>query len=144
MAAPKGNNFNPDGRPRKEIKWEEFEELCKIQCTQSEIASVLKVHIDTLRDHVAEHYAEDFSNVYKKYSENGKMSLRRTQIKLAQKNPAMCIWLGKQYLGQKDTIIDNHVNSDLLTRHVELMNQLTALQSERKIADNSNSAEPKS
>ena len=144
MAAPAGNNYNPNGRPKKSIDWALFEQLCAIQCTQSEIASVLKMHIDTLRDHVAEYYEEDFSSVYKKLSENGKMSLRRTQMKLAQKNTAMAIWLGKQYLGQKDTIIDNHVNSDLLTRHVELMNQLTALQSERKIADNSNSAEPKS
>ena len=26
------------------------------------------------------------------------------QFKLAEKNPTMAIWLGKQYLGQKDTI----------------------------------------
>ncbi|MBQ0061347.1 MAG: hypothetical protein KBT15_06205 [Bacteroidales bacterium] len=30
------------------------------------------------------------------------MSLRRSQMKMAETNPTMAIWLGKQYLGQKD------------------------------------------
>ena len=30
------------------------------------------------------------------------MSLRRTQFRTAEKNTAMAIWLGKQYLGQKE------------------------------------------
>jgi hypothetical protein len=38
------------------------------------------------------------------------MSLRRTQFKLAEKNATLCIWLGKQYLGQRD-IIEN-INND--------------------------------
>ena len=32
------------------------------------------------------------------------MSLRRYQFQLAQKNTAMAIWLGKQYLGQRDIV----------------------------------------
>jgi hypothetical protein len=34
------------------------------------------------------------------------MSLRRYQFKLAQKSAAMAIFLGKNYLGQKDNIIE--------------------------------------
>jgi hypothetical protein len=35
----------------------------------------------------------------------GKISLRRSQLKMVdQGNPAMAIWLGKQYLGQTDEI----------------------------------------
>ena len=30
------------------------------------------------------------------------MSLRRSQFRIAETNPTMAIWLGKQYLGQKD------------------------------------------
>lgn len=90
------------GRPRKEINWETFESLCGIQCTQVEIASVLKCHIDTLRDHATDYYNDSFSNIYEKYSSPGKASLRRDQFRLAKKNAAMAIWLGKQYLGQKD------------------------------------------
>jgi hypothetical protein len=32
----------------------------------------------------------------------GRVSLRRKQWLMAEKNPAMAIWLGKQYLGQKE------------------------------------------
>ena len=38
----------------------------------------------------------------KKYSAKGRTSLRRYQFKLAEKNAAMAIFLGKNYLGQKD------------------------------------------
>ena len=86
------------GRPKKEIDYNIVEKLANIQCTQEEIASFLNIHVRTLqRD-------EEFCRVYKKGIENGKMSLRRYQYKLAEKNTAMAIFLGKQYLGQKDII----------------------------------------
>ncbi len=93
---------NIGGRPPKEINWLVFEGLCEIQCTVSEIASVLKVSEDTLYRRVPEHYEEPYASVYKKYAEGGKSSLRRIQFNLAKKNTSMAIWLGKQWLGQKD------------------------------------------
>lgn len=93
---------NPVGRPQKEINWEEFEKLCELQCTQSEIAGFLKIHPETLSNRVGEHYGEDYSSIYKRYSEGGKCSLRRHQFLLSKKNSSMAIWLGKQWLGQKD------------------------------------------
>src|SRR4051812_6653981 len=90
------------GRPEKPIDWNKFEELCHIQCTHDELASMCKVAKATLYERATKQYGEDFPTVYKKFSEGGKCSLRRTQFKLAQKNTAMAIWLGKQYLGQKD------------------------------------------
>ena len=93
----------PTGRPEKVIDWKVFESLCKIQCTQSETASVLDVHHQTLINRVESQYGEEYASVYKKFAQNGKASLRRTQFDLARKNAAMAIWLGKQYLDQKDT-----------------------------------------
>jgi hypothetical protein len=93
---------NPTGRPKADINWEQFESLCGFHCTQHEIASFFKIHPDTLRDHVKDNYGDDFSIIYKKYLENGKCSLRRFQFTLAKKNATMAIWLGKQYLDQKD------------------------------------------
>jgi hypothetical protein len=90
------------GRPEKPIDWKIFEDLCNIQCTAEEIASVCKVDRHTLYDRVKKQYEEEFPTVYKKYTEGGKTSIRRMQFKLAQKNTAMAIWLGKQYLGQRD------------------------------------------
>ena len=88
----------PAGRPKKEIDYVTVEKLANIQCTQDEIASFLGISVRTLqRD-------EEFLKIYQKGQENGKMSLRRIQYKLAEKNTTMAIWLGKQYLGQKDII----------------------------------------
>lgn len=88
----------PTGRPKKEIDYVTVEKLANIQCTQTEIASFLGISVRTLqRD-------EEFLKIYQKGQENGKMSLRRIQYKLAEKNTTMAIWLGKQYLGQKDII----------------------------------------
>lgn len=89
-------------RPKFKIDYEMVEKLAAIQCTQQEIASFLGCSVDTLqRD-------ETFCGLYKKGQENGKMSLRRIQYKLAEKNPTMAIWLGKQYLKQRDNIEVEH------------------------------------
>lgn len=86
------------GRPKREIDYGIVEKLANIQCTQEEIASFLDISVRTLqRD-------EEFCRIYKKGQENGRMSLRRIQYKLAEKNTAMAIFLGKQYLGQKDVV----------------------------------------
>lgn len=90
------------GPPIKTVNWELFEQLCGIQCTQSEICSMLKIHDDTLRKKCIEHYGESYSDVYKKISEGGKCSLRRYQWAHARTNVSMAIWLGKVYLGQRE------------------------------------------
>ncbi len=90
------------GRPSAHIDWPIFEGLCEIQCTASEISSVFRICEDTLYKKVIENYKEHFSVIYKRYSEGGKSSLRRIQFNLAKKNTSMAIWLGKQWLGQKD------------------------------------------
>ena len=52
-----------------------------------------------------------FSDAYKNKSQLGKSSLRRAQFKLAEKNATMAIWLGKQYLDQKD-VVEQYITSD--------------------------------
>lgn len=90
---------NKGGRPKKELDYELIEDLAKIQCTQEEIASCLKVNVSTLKRD------EKFCTIYKNGQEQGKKSLRRYQFDCAKKgNSAMLIWLGKQYLGQRDNI----------------------------------------
>lgn len=100
------------GRPKIQIDYNTVEKLANIQCTQEEIASFLDISVRTLqRD-------EEFCRIYKKGQENGKMSLRRIQFKLAEKNAAMAIFLGKQYLGQRDNIESVQVD---LTKVDELL-----------------------
>ena len=50
------------------------------------------------------------------------MSLRRIQYKLAEKNTSMAIFLGKQYLGQRDNV--EVKNPEELNKVTELLNKL--------------------
>lgn len=134
---------NPVGRPEKPIDWKIVEDLCNIQCTHEEIASFCKVTKDTLYDRAVKEYGDNFSTVYKRFSEGGKSSLRRTQFRMSEKNCAMAIWLGKQYLGQMDTPKDEHTDVKSLMNLAALMDQLNKLQA-RNIDDNSNKADTKS
>jgi hypothetical protein len=45
---------------------------------------------------------QDFLTVFNQKREGGKISLRRMQWQLAEKSPAMAIFLGKNHLGQTD------------------------------------------
>ena len=98
---------NLGGRPSKLplINQEHFEGMCRIQCTKDEICGILDIDEGTLTKWCKETYNLGFSDIYKKKSSTGKMSLRRQQFKSAENgNVTMQIWLGKQYLGQTDKI----------------------------------------
>ena len=98
---------NLGGRPSKLplINKEHFEGMCRIQCTKDEICGILDIDEGTLTKWCKETYNSGFSDIYKKKSSTGKMSLRRQQFKSAENgNVTMQIWLGKQYLGQTDKI----------------------------------------
>ena len=90
------------GRPRKEIDKREFEKLCALQCTMSEISAWFECDKKTLIAWCERTYNAEFSTVFKEKSETGKISLRRRQWQLAEKSPAMAIFLGKNILGQTD------------------------------------------
>ena len=90
------------GRPRKEIDAVQFEKLCYLQCTEDEICNFFEITDKTLNNFCKREYGATFSEVFKQKRGKGKISLRRAQFALAKKNATMAIWLGKQYLGQKD------------------------------------------
>ena len=93
------------GRPRKHIDKTEFEKLCFLQCTEREFCSWFDVSDETLNKWCKENYdGRTFLDVFKEKRENGLISLRRTQFQLAEKSPAMAIFLGKNLLGQTDKV----------------------------------------
>lgn len=92
------------GRPKIQIDNKQFEKLCGMQCTLEEIAGFFDCSMDTIERWCKRSYKMTFAETYKKYSYAGKLTLRRAQFKLAEKNASMAIWLGKQYLGQKDVV----------------------------------------
>lgn len=108
------------GRPEKHIDKEQFEKLCFLQCTQIEFEGFLNVDDMTLNKWCKKTYGMNFSEVYKLKKGNGKVSLRRKQWQLAETNPTMAIWLGKQWLGQTDKQeVAVSVNDDDTVREME-------------------------
>lgn len=103
------------GRPKFKIDYELVESLASIMCTQEEIANILGCERTTF------HRDEKFGEIYKRGLDNARSSLRRNQFKLSENNPTMAIWLGKQYLGQKDNF--NEINSDALIKLDELLKE---------------------
>lgn len=92
----------PRGRPKIDIDKEQFKKLCAIQCTLAEISSWFKCSEDTIERWCKREFDYNFAEAYKTFSADGKISLRRIQFRMAETNCSMAIWLGKQYLGQRD------------------------------------------
>lgn len=110
-------------RPHKEINQKEFEKLCELQCTKLEICGFFDVTDKTLEDWCKRTYGMGFSETFALKRSYGKISLRRYQWQMAQKVPSMAIFLGKQFLGQKDNPDQLEVNRDIedLSPLVELL-----------------------
>lgn len=92
------------------IDKKQFENLCGLQCTYNEVCDFFNVDDKTLNSWCKSTYGTTFSEVFKAKRGKGQISLRRMQWKLAEKNASMAIFLGKQYLGQKDVIINENKN----------------------------------
>jgi hypothetical protein len=91
--------------PRKRIELDinELEKLGRLQCTHADIAAWFEVSETTVRTRLKEtKHAEAFSRGQGK----GRVSLRRAQMSTAlgksRSAATMQIWLGKQYLGQRE------------------------------------------
>lgn len=90
------------GRPPIPIDLETLEKLAMLQCTDTEIAAFFGVHKDTISDRQMKD--SHFADIIKNGREKGTMSLRRKQVEVALAgNVGMLIWLGKQYLHQRET-----------------------------------------
>jgi hypothetical protein len=99
----RGPKKGEGGRKKKEVNWNIVDNLCKIQCTEIEIASALDVSIQLLNERIKEVYGKTFIEYWQEKAAGGKKSLRRKQFQLAlEGDKTMLVWLGKQYLGQTD------------------------------------------
>lgn len=115
------------GRPVLSIDWETFEKLLEYQASLEEIAAWFKMSADTVETRVKEKFGRTFSEVSREYRGLGKLSLRRKQYQEAMKgNTKLLIWLGKQYLDQKDkreemVNITNYSDEELLEKAKEVL-----------------------
>lgn len=120
---------NKGGRPRKLEANPETLKLIRgcgrLHCTTKECAAFFSVGEQTYLK-----FVKDFPEAAEEFRlgmAEGKMSLRRSQFKLAEKNAAMAIFLGKQHLGQVDA--RRHEHGGLNGRPIETVD-LTKLSTE--------------
>ena len=99
------------GRPTKEFDRKIFCDLVGIGCTQEEICWFFRdetgkpVNIDTLTRWCKRTFGQTFQEFSMENKHMAlKIQLRKNQLALSKRSASMAIWLGKQYLGQKETI----------------------------------------
>ena len=99
------------GRKKFQIDETQLRKLATMQATYKELGAFFECNPDTIENH--------YRHVIDECRENGKLSLRRAQFRKAidDGDGKMMIWLGKQYLKQKDT---NHMD---VTKELVLGNQ---------------------
>lgn len=88
--------------PEKVIDFNQVIYWAELQSTQEEVAGSFRVSVETLNSRLIENIGMTYSDLRKRVDGNAKMSLRRNQFKQSEKNATMAIWLGKNWLGQRD------------------------------------------
>jgi hypothetical protein len=93
----------PTGRPRIELDPKQAKIFGYFRATYDTMAEQIGCHVDTIRAAMQDENSE-FSKAYKNGFSSMKMKLSEAQVKTAidEHNPTLLVWLGKQYLNQKD------------------------------------------
>jgi Winged helix-turn-helix DNA-binding len=94
------------GRPKGseiEVDIDEMMKWARAGCTQKEIAQKLGISWPTLMDRLSR---PEYKGAYERAQGEMIISLRSKQVAMALGgNVTMLIWLGKQYLGQRDQFV---------------------------------------
>lgn len=89
-------------RQEIEISLRELKKLARLQCTNREAAAFLGIRLTTFTHLLRTN--ENVKNAWERGKEKGLVSLRRIQWRHADESPPMAIFLGKQYLGQREVV----------------------------------------
>src|SRR5216684_8134771 len=117
---------------RADIDLSELEKLASLNPSDTELAAWFQVNVRTI-----ERRKKDpaFAEVLERGRAKGRLSLRRSQMKMAESNPTMSIWLGKNVLNQTDAKLNapqrvirrwGDLTSAELTALIEELNEIIA------------------
>lgn len=89
------------GKPYKLIDIEVAKRAASLMCTNNEIATICGIAHSTFYEHLKNQ--PELAEALEEGRDRARVSLRRVQYEAAMSgNTTMQIWLGKQWLGQKD------------------------------------------
>ena len=120
----------PAGRPFKQLDARKIEQLAEVGCSHEEIALICGVSVSTIE----RNYDVAIKQGHAKRNHN----LRKLQYECAKRgNVAMLIWLGKQWLGQKEHIDLGQVNvlNELLDEYKKRYERLSGTAADPQPAD---------
>lgn len=118
------------------IDWEKVGRLLEFHCSGVEIAGQLGINENTLYNHCKIDLDKDFVAFKAEKRASGKALLRIKQFEAAlkDKNVTMQIWLGKQFLEQKDkSEVEQTIKREYTD--IEIDEQIKKLTRELKNAD---------
>lgn len=100
-------------RPKINIDWKKVDKYLQAQCDGVGIAGLLGIAPITLYRHCQEEFKVNFDAYSAQKKAEGKELLRGKQFQVAMDgDKTMLVWLGKQYLEQKDkSDIDHNVTN---------------------------------
>ena len=110
------------GKPFTPIDYPQLIEMCGLMCTGEECASILGVSYDTLSRALKRDHGLTFPEFFRRHSVPALVRLRQAQFETATSGSVpMQIWLGKQWLGQREP--DRQIQDDDIT---DLLRRLLA------------------
>lgn len=102
--------------------------LGQLQCTVKDCAKVFGVAVSTFEEFLN---LDGVRDAFEQGAVEGQVSLRRKQFKLAEKNAAMAIFLGKNYLGQVDRVQTEHMGEIALLTPEQRRARIAELEAKR-------------
>ena len=94
---------NPNGRPEIDVDIRKLRKWARAGCTLRELAQKLGITLSTLQERLER---PEYKGAYERAQGEMIISLRSKQVAMALGgNVTMLIWLGKQYLGQRDQLL---------------------------------------
>lgn len=133
-------------RTEKKLDWERVDEMLQAGCLGTEIAAVYDMHPNTFYEKVNQKFKISFTQYCQQIRSKGDSLLREAQFKKAVKklDNTMLIWLGKNRLGQRESVSEFTISDDVMKPFIAVMNQINGLQEARKSSESNVSSELKS
>lgn len=118
---------------QEKINDQELLELLKFYPTVKEAADWFDVSMSTLERFIKTNHHETFDSLRDKRFVKTKVAIKRAQIKKALTGDnTMLIWVGKQYLGQRDSFEEIHHETETKENLVPSMTKEQALEEIKK------------
>jgi len=140
MARVKKANPNPVGAPKKAIDWRFVDQMLIEGASGTQVAACLGINPDTLYKRCEDENNVNFSAYSQEKRSIGDRAIHAKQYEKAiqEGNPTLLIWLGKQRLGQSETLESNQVDKEAVSKFNALIDQISSLRSLRKSSETSN------